>query len=213
MLLDKGRFPILDWLERHAHVFQEEGGALTLEDTETWAEPSASTLPWKALPLVGSTAYHDVPYDRSRVLALAPRSVELLEGNPDIVTAGFSLLSPGAHILAHVDAQLKGTLRAHLGIVVPPESALRVGNMLLRWTEGETLLFDGQLDHEAGNASDRLRTVMLVDIKLSESQQAYVDEFNRNIDPRWWVGGAGNGLFTQEEVLSGRTITSPVGEK
>jgi aspartyl/asparaginyl beta-hydroxylase (cupin superfamily) len=119
--------------------------------------------------------------------AAVPRTTEAVERIPGLVTAGFSSLKPRTHIEAHVgysyqmqeDGQLvtqeepnNGVLRLHLGLVVPPTftalgCALRVGEHVQNWQEGECLCFDDTIQHEAWNRSEGTRVVLLVDFLKS----------------------------------------------
>ena len=51
-----------------------------------------------------------------------------------VTTAGFSRLAPGTHIKPHV-GYTSEVLRCHLGLIVPPDCALRVGSETRRWEE------------------------------------------------------------------------------
>ena len=69
-------------------------------------------------------------------------------------------------------------LICHLPLIVPENcGALRVGNEMRAWTEGEMLIFDDSIQHEAWNDSDKERVVLLFDIwrpELSEEERALV---------------------------------------
>jgi aspartyl/asparaginyl beta-hydroxylase (cupin superfamily) len=75
----------------------------------------------------------------------------------------FSLLRPGARIPPHT-GQINARLICHLPLIVPDGCGFRVGNEVRRWIEGETLIFDDTIEHEAWNNSGRLRVVLLFDI-------------------------------------------------
>lgn len=96
---------------------------------------------------------------------LCPRTTELVASLPGLVTAGFSRLAPGAHIRPHTGYYPAGTMtRCHLGLEVPDGCALRVGGETRGWREGTWLVFDDASEHEAWNAGDRVRTVLLLDL-------------------------------------------------
>jgi aspartate beta-hydroxylase len=132
--------------------------------------------------------------------ALCPRTFAALSAIPlcriDRRTPSvlFSLLRPGAHIPAHhgfTNARLIG----HLPLIVPTDCALRVGNETRSWTEGEIVLFDDSIEHEAWNSSSEPRIVMIFDIwrpELSARERdlvaatlAAVDSFGG--PPRKWT--------------------------
>lgn len=75
----------------------------------------------------------------------------------------FSLLKPGAHIRPH-HGLFNFRLICHLPLIVPPECVLRVGNQQRSWREGELLIFDDSMQHEAWNRSDRQRIVLIFEI-------------------------------------------------
>jgi aspartate beta-hydroxylase len=75
----------------------------------------------------------------------------------------FSLLRPGARIPPH-HGFTNARLICHLPLIVPPQCALRVGNETRSWTEGEVVLFDDSIEHEAWNSSNEPRIVMIFDV-------------------------------------------------
>ena len=66
----------------------------------------------------------------------------------------------------------------HLPLIVPENSgAIRVGNEERPWVEGELLIFDDSMQHEAWNNSDSERVVLLFDIwrpELTKEERALV---------------------------------------
>jgi aspartyl/asparaginyl beta-hydroxylase (cupin superfamily) len=97
---------------------------------------------------------------------LCPHTTALVEGVPGMVTAMFSILSPGKQIPPH-RGPYKGLLRYHLGLIVPEQSArcwIRVGGETRSWQEGASLLFDDTYEHEVGNETDQLRAVLFLDV-------------------------------------------------
>lgn len=81
-------------------------------------------------------------------------------GTPSVL---FSLLKPGAHIPPHT-GMLNCRLICHLPLIVPNNCGLRVGNRTVEWKEGEMLVFDDSIEHEAWNKSEFDRIVLLFDI-------------------------------------------------
>ena len=75
----------------------------------------------------------------------------------------FSLLKPGAHIRPH-HGLFNFRLICHLPLIVPADCTLRVGNRQRQWREGELLIFDDSMEHEAWNRSDRQRIILLFEI-------------------------------------------------
>ena len=99
-------------------------------------------------------------------------------------TALFSLLHPGTHIPPH-HGFLNTRLICHLPLIVPPGCALRVGNETRPWKEGELLVFDDTMEHEAWNKSSDLRVVLLFDIwrpELTGTERLLVASMLESID-------------------------------
>jgi ornithine lipid ester-linked acyl 2-hydroxylase len=97
--------------------------------------------------------------------ARCPRTVELLESNPAMTTAMFSILTPGTRISPH-RGPFKGVLRYHLGLIVPPSHercGIRVAGEIRGWREGEGLVFDDTHEHEAWNDTSEMRVILFVD--------------------------------------------------
>ncbi|MFN5010877.1 MAG: aspartyl/asparaginyl beta-hydroxylase domain-containing protein [Gammaproteobacteria bacterium] len=102
-------------------------------------------------------------------LARCPRTAEALKLIDAVHLAGtcpnamFSVLAPKAHIPPH-HGESNARLVAHLPLVVPPDCLFRVGYDNRRWKEGEVLVFDDTIEHEAWNDSDEIRVVMIFDV-------------------------------------------------
>jgi beta-hydroxylase len=97
---------------------------------------------------------------------LCPRTTRLVEAVPGMVTAMFSILSPGKHIPAH-RGPYKGLLRHHLGLIVPTDQEacrIRVGDEIRHWEEGRSMVFDDTFEHEVWNDTDELRAVLFLDV-------------------------------------------------
>jgi len=101
---------------------------------------------------------------------LCPKTVAALEAAPQPQIPGqapialFSRLRPDTHIPPH-HGMLNTRLICHLPLLVPENcGALRVGSQQRPWIEGEMLIFDDSMEHEAWNKSDRDRVVLLFEI-------------------------------------------------
>ncbi|CAA9528166.1 MAG: hypothetical protein AVDCRST_MAG62-1631 [uncultured Sphingomonas sp.] len=96
----------------------------------------------------------------------------------------FSRLEPGAHIPPHT-GMLNSRLICHLPLINPPGCWLRVGNETRQWTEGELLIFDDSIEHEARNPTGELRIVLIFDIwrpELSPSERKGITSIFNAID-------------------------------
>ena len=105
-----------------------------------------------------------------------PETLAALELAPMPRVAGrapmalFSMLKPGAHIRPH-HGLFNFRLICHLPLIVPPDCALRVGNQQRPWREGELLIFDDSMEHEAWNRSDRQRIILLFEVWRPEIKE------------------------------------------
>ncbi|MDF1654596.1 MAG: aspartyl/asparaginyl beta-hydroxylase domain-containing protein [Coxiellaceae bacterium] len=94
-----------------------------------------------------------------------PRTAALLENIPNIYNAGFSVTGPGTEIFPHV-GYTNDVLRCHLGLIVPEPDAcgIKVGDETYHWHEGECVVFDDMVEHEAWNRGSKPRVVLIIDI-------------------------------------------------
>ena len=104
------------------------------------------------------------------IAKLFPNTVKALKAVPLPAIPGqapmalFSKLTPDTKIPPH-NGFLNTRLICHLPIIVPKNcGALRVGNEERPWKEGEMLIFDDSIEHEAWNTSDEERVVLLFEI-------------------------------------------------
>ena len=107
----------------------------------------------------------------------------LLKLRPEIIFAGFSRLPPDGHIRAHRDEKPDTILRAHLALRTAPGATIRVAGDESGWRDGETLAFDGALEHEVWNRASSPRLVLLLDFLLSPPELAYVLERRAAVEP------------------------------
>jgi beta-hydroxylase len=116
---------------------------------------------WKTL------FFHTAGVRNDSICAMCPRTAALLEGVPGLITAFYSILSPGKRIPPH-RGPYNGVLRYHLALMVPdpPQSCgIDVGGETAHWHEGKSLIFDDSYRHFAWNESDSTRVVLFVDFK------------------------------------------------
>lgn len=83
----------------------------------------------------------------------------------------FSRLSPGARIPPH-SGVLNARLICHLPLIVPPGCGFRVGGETREWKEGELLVFDDSVEHEAWNDGDSDRVILIFDVWRPELEPA-----------------------------------------
>jgi aspartate beta-hydroxylase len=96
--------------------------------------------------------------------AAAPKTAKIVQSiERQSGHAFFSVMDPGTHILPHCGPS-NFRLRLHLGLVVPPNCRIRVGDQTRTWEEGKVLVVDDAFEHEVWNDSDQKRVVLVVDI-------------------------------------------------
>ena len=96
----------------------------------------------------------------------------------------FSRLRPGARIEPHTGF-LNSRLICHLPLVTPKNCFLRVGNETREWKKGEAWVFDDSIEHEAWNASDETRIVLIFSIwrpELSAEERKLVSTLLQGVD-------------------------------
>lgn len=107
--------------------------------------------------------------------SLCPRASMEIPQLPGLVAMGFFLLDAKSHIKPH-RGEFNGTLRAHLGLVVPDGCRLRVSDQTRPWREQAWLVFDDFLEHEAWNDSEQTRCVLHVEFFKPNIEQAQREE-------------------------------------
>jgi aspartyl/asparaginyl beta-hydroxylase (cupin superfamily) len=117
------------------------------------------------------------------IAKLFPNTVKALKAVPLPAIPGqapmalFSKLTPDTKIPPH-NGFLNTRLICHLPIIVPENcGALRVGNEERPWKEGEMLVFDDSMEHEAWNTSDEERVVLLFEIwrpELNDEERSLI---------------------------------------
>lgn len=109
-----------------------------------------------------------------------PRTAALVERIPGLNSAFFSILAPGTHIPEHRGVT-KGLITCHLGLIVPRDGdvRMRVHDRIVRWAEGETLVFDDTYQHEVWNDTAGTRVVLLVQFErpLRNPGKWFADQF------------------------------------
>ena len=167
-VLDMRAFPWTAALRADWEAIRDE--ALTAIGTQPGAPSLAAISPdhraiaplgkWRSLFLWG------YGYRVDENLARCPRTSRLIEQVPGLNSAIFSILAPGTHIPAHRGVT-KGLITCHVGLVVPRDGdvRMRIGSRVVRWAEGETLVFDDTYDHEVWNDSAHTRIVLLIQFR------------------------------------------------
>ena len=99
--------------------------------------------------------------------ARAPKTAALVAKVPELNSAFFSILDPGATIPPHRGVT-RGLVTCHLGIKIPKDSAncwIEVEGQRQNWGNGQWLVFDDCFQHHVANETDEMRVVLLVQVK------------------------------------------------
>lgn len=194
---ERSAFPWVEALERRTPAIHAEINALLKSGTgfEPYVQ-AASRRPvfnprglvnnpdWSAGYLVRSGVPEQHNAARCPQTMAALREVPLCQIEGCTPSVLFSLLRPGAHIAAH-NGYTNVRLICHLPLIVPAGCALRVGNETRSWREGELLIFDDSIEHEAWNSSHELRVVLLFDVwrpELSAEERTLVSALLKSVD-------------------------------
>ena len=156
MFIDSRQFEFVSYLESNWRGIRDEYLALPEDVFEPWVQREMYGEGWSVYGL------HAFGERIEPALASCPRTALHLSEVPGLTTAGFSRLAPQTHIKPHV-GWAESVSRLHLGLVVPESCKLRVGDEVRSWAEGECLIFDDTVEHEAWNNSDQSRVVLLLD--------------------------------------------------
>ena len=201
-VLDVRAFPWTQALRDEWRAIRDEAVAVALAGE---AAPSLATISpdhraiaevgkWRSFFLWGYGYRIDANADR------CPVTTALVERIPGLNSAFFSILAPGTHIPDHRGVT-KGLITCHLGLIVPRDGdvRMRVADRVVRWAEGETLVFDDTYRHEVWNETAGTRVVLLIQFERPlrglpkriataflrvVKRSAFVQEARANID-RW----------------------------
>lgn len=201
-VLDVAQFPFLNVLRDNWQAIRDE--ALTVT-RNTDAVPALRRISPDHARIAGNDNWRSfflVAYGMrsDKNIAQCPATMAALAQIPRLNSGFFSILKPGTHIPRHRGVT-KGLLTCHLGLVVPPDGSVRmqVGDRVVGWSEGETLVFDDTYPHEVWNDTSGTRIVLLVQFERPLRQPGraiaraflgairrspFVKEGRRNLD-RW----------------------------
>ena len=156
MFIDKNRFSFVKILEENWQLIKKECGQLLSDDYDPWIQGSMYKTGWNIYPLVALN--NKVP----KHAVCCPQTVALIDAIPGVTLAGFSRMEAGTIIKPHV-GWAKSVYRMHLGLFVPDQCGLKVGEETRAWEEGKCLIFDDTVKHEAWNQSTQVRINLLLD--------------------------------------------------
>ena len=176
MFQDIAQYPFLKPLEDRWAEILAELTALTRDRFADWPEREIYRGDWSVFGL------HAFGLRMDENCGACPVTAACVEAVPGLATAAFSTLAPGTHITPHKG--YTGTiLRCHLGLITPPDCALRVGDETRAWEAGKALVFDDTTEHEAWNRGSSTRTVLLVDFKRDPDRELSLDDLPPWLNP------------------------------
>jgi beta-hydroxylase len=156
VFLDPRDFEFTSALESQWEVIRDEYLSLPADTFDPWVQREMHGGGWNVFGLFA--AGQQIP----AACARCPETSRALRNIPGLSMAGFSRLSPRAHVKPHV-GWAASVYRLHLGLVIPPGCRLRVSDETRAWQEGHCLIFDDTVEHEAWNDSEQPRGVLLLD--------------------------------------------------
>ena len=173
MFINSKNFKHADILVKNYHVILEEFKKFGNNKFHPW--PCGGKSPkvihdgkWLVRPLYGHGKFFK-PAVRDY-----PQTTSLLKGLDHLDGAASSFLPPKTHIYPHTGYNESKVIRVHLGLTVPnrvrdgvistkEDCWITVSGETKCWEEGELLIFDDLLEHEAQNNTEELRVVMILD--------------------------------------------------
>ncbi|HYF46494.1 MAG TPA: aspartyl/asparaginyl beta-hydroxylase domain-containing protein [Acidimicrobiales bacterium] len=117
---------------------------------------------WRVLILLANGKWIDETADQF------PSVRRAVAGGPQMTTVGFSALEGHSHIAGHVGTN-RGALRYQLPIVVPGEPGdcrIAIGDEMVVWQTGKSVIFDLGTWHEAWNDSDSRRVLFMIETEM-----------------------------------------------
>jgi len=149
-------------MNEHLSAFEPYVAYRPGEPVNQWKDLNHS-LKWSSLHLWSHGQPQNINLLRCPKTAEALAMVDAASISDMCPNAMFSVLAPHTSIPPH-NGETNARLVAHLPLVVPEGCEFRVGFDRRRWTEGEVLVFDDTIEHEASNGSDLPRTVLIFDV-------------------------------------------------
>ncbi|MEM7552717.1 MAG: aspartyl/asparaginyl beta-hydroxylase domain-containing protein, partial [Cyanobacteria bacterium P01_A01_bin.84] len=175
---DTKQFQLTSYLESNWVHIKQEFYKIQQEKLIDWPEKNLYNQGWKIFSLY---AFKNKNKDNC---LLCPQTTQLIEKIPNIVSAGFSCLSPGTQISPHsgFSGYSELILRCHLGLIIPDKCAIRVGNQTQIWQEGKCLIFDDSVEHEAWNLGKFNRIILLIDFIKPNIKNHFVFKKSNELD-------------------------------
>ena len=153
MFYNTDNLVVLKTLEANYEVIRDEYLAVSSK-TVTWPEEFLHNGKWEA---------YGIKFQGKDIPNMCPKTTEIIGSIPGVYIAGFSVLKAGCVISPH-KGYTGSVWRSHLGLICPDNCWIKVGDATHKWKEGEVVVFDDTLTHEAANEGSQDRVVLIVDI-------------------------------------------------
>jgi len=113
--------------------------------------------------------------------ARCPVTSRLVESIPGLISAFFSIHTPGTHLPRHY-GPTNGMITCHLGLQVPEDRRkcrIAIDGRDYNWEPGKFLIFDDTYYHEVWNDTDEDRVILLLHVErpLRQPGKAIADGF------------------------------------
>lgn len=174
MFLDPTDFELTSLLQANWQQVRSEFLALAQDSFDPWVQRDMHGEGWSVYGLVAAGNRITAACER------CPQTAAVIQQIEGVSLAGFSRLAPKTHIKPHV-GWAKSVYRLHLGLVVPSGCLLRVADETRSWKEGECLIFDDTVEHEAWNDSDQARGTLLLDFLRPGITDVTADEIPEEV--------------------------------
>jgi aspartyl/asparaginyl beta-hydroxylase (cupin superfamily) len=130
---------------------------------------------WKVFFLVG------YGYEVAGNTARCPVTSKLIKSVPGLISAFFSIHTPGTHLPRHY-GPTNGMITCHLGLQIPQDRngcRIAIDDRDYNWDAGRFLIFDDTYYHEVWNDTDENRVVLLMHVErpLRQPGKAIADGF------------------------------------
>lgn len=148
---------VKDIVDGYSYILEDSIKIVNNKNYVTWPEHFLHNGKWNVFGILWKSQI----LDNSK---LVTNTFDIIKPYLSIVeNCGFSIMTPGCEIKPH-NGYTNKVLRCHLGLTVPENCGIKVGNAIGSWKEKEVLIFDDTQTHSAWNRSDKPRIILLTDL-------------------------------------------------
>ena len=201
-------------LEANWEVVRDEFRAVAMDDADNlkkkgnnvWvaaadSDSAASYGPdWRTLVLMDRTTWDPTNCN------LFPKTAKLLsDAGVPCVEAFFASMTPNSKIAPHTDS-CNFVLTSHLGLDIPPDCHITVGDETRYWKDGQVTMFDTSIFHDAVNDSDEYRYILMLRVwhpELTDTERAALQFLFDVLDVPDLVSDDPVAVFAAEAELAG----------